>query len=97
MIVRFLKASLIQLIRCYQLLISPCLTPTCRYRPSCSYYAIEAIRVHGLLKGSWLAMKRILRCHPWGGHGYDPVPPQRMSEKRSFPNDWNRLVGSARG
>jgi len=87
MIVRFAKNSLIGLIRCYQLLISPCLMPSCRYQPSCSYYAIEAIRVYGPLQGGWLAMKRILRCHPWGGHGYDPVPPQRLSAKRSVLND----------
>ncbi len=50
------------------------LPPSCRYTPTCSEYAIEAIKKHGPFKGLWLATKRILRCHPWGGHGYDPVP-----------------------
>ena len=50
------------------------LPPTCRYMPSCSQYAIEAVGKYGAIKGGWLAIKRILRCHPWGGHGPDPVP-----------------------
>jgi len=58
----------------YKYSISPLLPPACRYTPTCSQYAIEAIRKHGPFKGFWLALKRILRCHPWGGHGYDPVP-----------------------
>ena len=70
-----LNALLRGLIRAYQLLISPLLLPSCRYLPSCSNYAAEAIERHGALHGSWLALKRLLRCHPWGGSGYDPVPP----------------------
>lgn len=62
------------LIRAYQLLLSPMLGASCRYTPTCSQYAIEAIRKHGPFKGGWLALKRIARCHPWGGHGHDPVP-----------------------
>lgn len=58
----------------YRYSISPMLPPSCRYTPSCSEYAIEAIKKHGPGKGLWLAIKRFLRCHPWGGHGYDPVP-----------------------
>ena len=54
--------------------ISPMLPPSCRYTPTCSRYALEALRRHGAIKGSWLAITRILRCHPWGGSGYDPVP-----------------------
>ncbi len=61
-------------IRFYQLAISPMLSPSCRYVPTCSQYAVEALRKHGPFKGLWLAVKRILRCHPWGGSGYDPVP-----------------------
>ncbi len=61
-------------IRFYQLAISPMLPPSCRYVPTCSQYAVEALRKHGPVKGLWLAVKRILRCHPWGGSGYDPVP-----------------------
>jgi putative membrane protein insertion efficiency factor len=63
------------LIRLYQLVLSPVLPPSCRYLPSCSEYAIEALASHGVLAGSWLAARRIARCHPWGGSGYDPVPP----------------------
>ncbi|RMA57020.1 membrane protein insertion efficiency factor YidD [Ulvibacter antarcticus] len=63
------------LIRGYQLLISPLFPSTCRYDPTCSNYTLKALEVHGLLRGSWLAIKRIGSCHPWGGKGYDPVPP----------------------
>lgn len=62
------------LIKIYQLCISPLLPPSCRYTPSCSKYAAEAIRKYGPFKGGYLAAKRILSCHPWGGSGYDPVP-----------------------
>jgi putative membrane protein insertion efficiency factor len=61
-------------VRLYQYLLSPLLPMACRYTPTCSEYAVMAIRKHGLLKGWWLAIKRIGRCHPWGGSGYDPVP-----------------------
>ena len=63
------------LIRVYQWVLAPVLGANCRYAPSCSEYAHEALGVHGPLRGSWLALRRILRCHPWGGWGYDPVPP----------------------
>jgi putative membrane protein insertion efficiency factor len=62
------------MIRCYQLTISPLLLPSCRYLPSCSDYAVEAIGRHGVLIGLVLALRRLARCHPWGGSGYDPVP-----------------------
>ncbi|XID74921.1 membrane protein insertion efficiency factor YidD [Alkanindiges sp. WGS2144] len=62
------------LIRFYQIAISPLLGPRCRYIPTCSQYALEAVRLHGAGRGSWLACKRVCRCHPWGGYGYDPVP-----------------------
>ena len=58
----------------YQRAISPYLPSSCRYNPTCSCYSYEAIQCHGLRKGSWLAAKRMLRCRPWGGKGYDPVP-----------------------
>lgn len=58
----------------YRAAISPLFPPCCRFTPTCSQYALEAIRKHGPIKGTWLAIKRILRCHPWGGSGYDPVP-----------------------
>lgn len=58
----------------YRFLISPVIGPACRFAPSCSEYALEAIAVHGAVKGGALATKRVLRCHPWGGSGYDPVP-----------------------
>lgn len=63
------------LIRGYQLFISPLLGPRCRFYPTCSHYALEAIETHGALKGSWLSLCRLLRCHPWSEGGVDPVPP----------------------
>ena len=65
---------LLAIIRFYQYAISPFTRPSCRYVPTCSQYAVDAVQKYGPLKGTWLAIKRILRCHPWGGHGYDPVP-----------------------
>jgi putative membrane protein insertion efficiency factor len=65
---------LILVARGWQLGPSVILPPSCRYSPSCSAYAIEALRRYGAIKGGWLAARRIGRCHPWGGHGYDPVP-----------------------
>lgn len=61
-------------VRFYQLSISPMLPPSCRFTPTCSQYAIEALRKHGAVRGTLLALRRLLRCHPWGGSGYDPVP-----------------------
>ena len=62
------------MIRAYQLLVAPVLPPSCRYDPTCSHYAAEAIARHGPWRGTGLALRRLLRCHPWGGSGYDPVP-----------------------
>lgn len=62
------------IIKFYQLFISPLLGPNCRFQPTCSAYAVEAIHRHGAMRGGALAIRRILKCHPWGGFGYDPVP-----------------------
>ncbi|WP_374167000.1 membrane protein insertion efficiency factor YidD [Arcticibacter sp. MXS-1] len=64
----------VTLIRLYQYLLSPLLGASCRYTPTCSQYGLEAIRKYGPYKGGWLTLKRLSRCHPWGGHGHDPVP-----------------------
>ena len=73
---RFFIFLLIIPVKIYQWMISPLLPKTCRYVPTCSEYAIEALRVHGPVKGLIMGTRRILSCHPWGGHGYDPVPPR---------------------
>ena len=72
-----IKKLLILLIKFYQKCLSPILPNVCRYTPSCSEYFIQALQIHGVIKGSWLGIKRILRCHPWGGKGYDPVPEKK--------------------
>jgi putative membrane protein insertion efficiency factor len=61
-------------VQAYRYTLSPIIGPVCRYEPTCSVYALEALREHGAIRGSWLAVRRIARCHPWGGAGYDPVP-----------------------
>jgi putative membrane protein insertion efficiency factor len=71
---KVLAWPLIQLVRLYRIAISPWLGSNCRFDPTCSSYAIEVLQTHGILRGSWLAARRIGRCHPWGGSGYDPVP-----------------------
>lgn len=72
-----MKRVLIAIVRFYQKCISPLSGPKCRYLPTCSEYAIIAIERFGAIKGGWLAIKRIARCNPWGGHGYDPVPEKK--------------------
>lgn len=69
-----LSKIFVGLIRFYQLSISPILGQNCRYTPTCSQYSIEAIKKYGPFKGGWFSIKRIFSCHPWGGHGHDPVP-----------------------
>ena len=71
---KLISGIFVALIRFYQMAISPLLPPSCRYTPTCSTYAVQALKKHGPFKGSWLALRRIMRCHPWGGHGHDPVP-----------------------
>lgn len=73
-LLRILSLPFIFLIKIYQWVISPLMGPTCRYTPTCSHYAAEALKKHGVIKGMWLAIRQISRCHPWGGSGYDPVP-----------------------
>ena len=69
------------LVRAYQITVSPLLGPRCRFYPTCSHYALEALEMHGAISGSWLTLKRVGRCHPFCEGGYDPVPPR--IEKRS--------------
>lgn len=71
---QLLAWPLVQLLRFYRVAVSPWLGPNCRFTPSCSSYAIEALQNRGVVTGIWLAVRRIARCHPWGGAGYDPVP-----------------------
>lgn len=73
-----MRLILIALVRVYQLFLSPWLGNQCRFSPTCSHYAIEALRTHGALRGGWLGLKRIGRCHPWCAGGHDPVPPAHL-------------------
>ena len=81
---QFFKYIFILPVRFYQLAISPLIGPSCRYDPTCSHYMIGAINEWGVFKGLYLGIKRILSCHPWGGHGFDPVPknPKRMESTK---------------
>jgi uncharacterized protein len=78
-----MRKLLIGLIRAYQYLVSPMLGNHCRFYPSCSHYAAEAVQTHGALRGSWLALRRLSRCHPWHEGGVDPVPPRSASRART--------------
>jgi len=77
-----MKRVLLALISAYRLLLSPLLGASCRFYPTCSTYAAEAIETHGALRGTWLAVKRILKCHPWHAGGVDPVPPAKSGDGR---------------
>ena len=70
----FLRKAFLLPVYFYRVFISPLTPPSCRYTPTCSQYMVEAVLKYGIFKGTWLGVKRILRCHPWGGSGYDPVP-----------------------
>ncbi|HLT45908.1 MAG TPA: membrane protein insertion efficiency factor YidD [Rubricoccaceae bacterium] len=81
---RLPRLGLIGLVRLYQLALSPVLPPSCRYTPTCSQYAVQALQKYGAVRGTVLAVWRVLRCHPWGGHGYDP--PRWFGEPRPEPH-----------
>ena len=70
---------IVVLVKIYQWIISPILPQSCRYTPTCSAYMLDALRIWGPIKGTYLGLKRILSCHPWGGHGHDPVPEKKKS------------------
>jgi putative membrane protein insertion efficiency factor len=82
MLQRIAIAPFVFLIRFYKSAISPFTPASCRFEPSCSSYALHALQLHGLWKGSYFAIKRIGSCHPWGKSGYDPVPPKKEVEKK---------------
>ena len=81
-----IRRMLILLIKGYRLFISPYLGQNCRFEPSCSAYAVEALQRHGVLRGGWMAVRRISRCHPWHEAGYDPVPPVSDSNASKPPS-----------
>ncbi len=82
-----MKYVLIGLLRAYRFAISPLYGQVCRYHPSCSAYALEAVTVHGSLRGTWLSVRRLGRCHPWAAGGYDPVPPKATATVTSTTLD----------
>jgi putative membrane protein insertion efficiency factor len=89
-----LARTLVAPIRFYQRFISPALPASCRYYPTCSAYAVESLQVHGAMRGSWLGIRRVARCHPWHAGGFDPVPPPR---ERSGPADSSLPVEPSSG
>lgn len=76
-----MRQLIIACVRCYQYCLSPYMMAHCRFHPSCSGYAVEALQIHGLFKGLWLTLRRISSCHPWHAGGYDPVPEKRKDKK----------------
>ena len=85
MLNKIVTYPLILLIRVYQLILSPMLGSNCRFMPTCSEYALESLKVYGLIKGTYLTIKRIGKCHPWGSNGYDPIP-TKMGKKIKWMN-----------
>lgn len=73
--------GLMALVQAYRFVLRPILPPTCRFTPSCSEFAMQALARHGAIRGSWLTFRRITRCHPWGGFGYDPVPGDPIAKR----------------
>ena len=94
---RLVSLLLLVLIRGYQVLVSPFFPPSCRYWPSCSEYARQAVAVHGPARGTWLTLRRLLRCHPWGGWGYDPVPEPQPISANTSPAHTSYAAKSAAG
>jgi putative membrane protein insertion efficiency factor len=86
-LLQILSAPLVALVWVYRTFVSPALPPACRYHPSCSEYALEALRVHGPFRGAWLALRRLLRCHPYAPGGPDPVPPRRPFAAATISKD----------
>mgnify|MGYP001370804486 FL=1 len=81
MLNKIVTFPLVLLIRGYQLIVSPILGSNCRFMPTCSEYALESLKAYGLIKGTFLTIKRIGKCHPWGSHGYDPIPTKMEKNK----------------
>jgi len=91
-VVRLPAATVVLLLRLWQLVVSPLYGPTCRFYPSCSAYALEAVDRHGLIRGGWLALRRLGRCHPWNPGGVDLVPPRVGSAASARPDDEPHLT-----
>jgi uncharacterized protein len=89
-----LALVLIGILRAYRAVISPLYGQVCRYHPSCSAYALDAVRLHGGVRGSWYAARRLGRCHPWAAGGYDPVPPRRAPRATSAPAGQSTTQGT---
>ncbi|MGF7137848.1 membrane protein insertion efficiency factor YidD [Roseimarinus sediminis] len=77
-ILKLISYPILALVYFYKYAISPLTPPSCRHVPTCSNYMIEAIKIHGPFKGFWMGLRRLSKCHPWGTHGYDPVPPRKI-------------------